>query len=335
MLKKILYVILFLVVTYLVLCLVGPKKMDVTTTKTIQASPSAVYAQIADLRNMKNWSKWIKEDTAMELTWGKTTAGIGGTYSWKSEKSGAGSMTIKSAEQDKMIAYDLNFKDWDATSDVKMELKPNGTGTDVTWTMVDQKESPFYMRGMMFIMNMNGMIKKDFDKGLSNLEEYLKANPNTALMNGFNIIDGKFPANDYLATTRAKVKFQDMTNYFATHFGEIAKLAGPAIKGAPCGIYWNYDEKNMVADMSAAMPVSDKTLKGTGYSVISVPESRELLLNYYGSYDNMKAAYEALDTLGKMKGFAYPHMVIEEYVTDPMTEKDTAKWLTKIHYLIK
>ena len=27
--------------------------------------------------------------------------------------------------------------------------------------------------------------------------------------------------------------------------------------------------------------------------------------------------------------------VIEEYVTDPMSEKDTTKWLTNIYYMIR
>ena len=36
-----------------------------------------------------------------------------------------------------------------------------------------------------------------------------------------------------------------------------------------------------------------------------------------------------LKQLGKEK----PDLLIEEYVTDPATEKDTAKWNTKIYFL--
>ena len=38
-----------------------------------------------------------------------------------------------------------------------------------------------------------------------------------------------------------------------------------------------------------------------------------------------------LKALGREK----PEMVIEEYITDPSTEKDTSKWLTKIYFFVK
>lgn len=334
MLKKIIYVVLSIIVAYFVLCIIGPKKMDVTASKTLQASSVAIFSQIADLRNMKNWSKWILEDTAMKMTYGKTTSGIGGTYSWQSKKSGAGSMTIKNVDPNRMIAYDLTFKDWDAISDVKMELKPNGKTTDVTWTMIDQKESPFYLRGMMLVMNMNGRIKKDFNKGLDNLDQFLKANPNVTLMNGFNMDESRFVSTDYLLK-RAVVKMSDISAFFATHLPEIGKLAAAHVKGAPSGIYWKWDEAGKQADMAAAMAVSDKNIANETYSVVNIPDSKEFVLHYYGSYDQMQTAHQTLDSIVKMHGYAYPELVIEEYITDPMTQKDTALWYTKIHYLVK
>lgn len=334
MLKKILYVIIFIVFAYFVLCILGPKKMDVSTKKSINASATAIFSQIADLRNMKNWSKWILEDTAMTLTYGKTTSGIGGTYSWKSKSSGEGSMTIKAVDENKMLAYDLNFKDWDATSDVKMLLVPNGKTTDVTWSMVDQKENAFYWRGLMLLMNMNGRIKKDFDKGLENLDKYLQANPNVILANGFTINEGKYNGNDYLSK-RSVVNFADISNYFATHFTGIGKLAGSSVTGVPCGLYWKYDEKNRTADMAAAMPVSKKDFNNDIYSIISLPAGKEFLMNYYGAYDKMQSAYQTMDSIIKMNGYTNPEVVIEEYITDPMSQKDTALWHTKIHFLVK
>ncbi len=334
MLKKILYFIVFLAFTYFALCIVGPKEMNVTSKRKIEATPVAIFSQIADLRNMQNWSKWILEDTAMELTYGKSTSGIGGTYSWKSKKSGEGSMTITNLDENKLLAYDLSFKDWDATSKVKMELKHEGKLTEVIWTMKDDKEFPFLLRGMMFVMNMNGSVKKDFDKGLENLENYLKKHPNTVLANGYTITEGKFLGADYLSK-RSVVKFQDMPNYFATHFAEIGKLAGAAVKGPPCALYYKYDEKALVADMAAAMPVSNKSLGNEAYSIISLSESKEYVLDYRGAYDKMMPAYQTMDSIIKMNGHTNPDLVIEEYITDPMMEKDTSKWSTLIHFLVK
>lgn len=333
MLKKIMYVVLLLVFVYFILCIAGPKKMEVTTTKTIKASPTAVFTQIADLRNMQNWSKWMLEDTAMNLTWGKKTSGVGGTYSWKSEKSGAGSMTITRSDLNSLLAYDLTFVDFDAVSDVKMELKPNGANTDITWSLMARKENPFLKRGMMLIMNMNGSLKKDFDKGLENLDKYLQGNPDMVLMNGYLIDEGSFKSTDYLQK-RAIVKMDSIDTFFGNHFPAIAKLAGAAITGAPSGIYWNWDEVKMQADMAAAMPVNDKNLKSDQYSVINLADSKEFVLHYYGAYDHMKTAHQTLDSMIKMHGFTFPDIVVEEYISDPMSQKDTAQWYTKIHYLV-
>jgi effector-binding domain-containing protein len=283
---------------------------------------------------MQNWSKWILEDTAMELSYGKSSTGIGGSYSWKSKKSGEGSMTITNLDANKMLSYDLSFKDWDGVSKVKMELKPEGKMTEVSWSMKDEGEFPFLMRGMMFVMNMNGKVKKDFEKGLENLENYLKKHPNTLLANGYTITEGQFAGADYLSK-RAVVKFPDMPNYFATHFAEIGKLAGAAIKGAPCALYYKYDEKAMNADMAAAMPVGNKSLGNEVYTITSVPASKEYVLDYNGAYDKMMPAYQTMDSIIKMHGHTNPELVIEEYITDPMIEKDTSKWSTIIHFLVK
>jgi effector-binding domain-containing protein len=62
-----------------------------------------------------------------------------------------------------------------------------------------------------------------------------------------------------------------------------------------------------------------------------------LKIAYYGAYDgsmNMPA-HEAIDAYIKEKGLTHYGNVIEEYVTDPMAEKDTTKWLTNIYYMVK
>lgn len=45
-------------------------------------------------------------------------------------------------------------------------------------------------------------------------------------------------------------------------------------------------------------------------------------------------AHYAMDAYMKEKGLMQS-VVVEEYITDPMTEKDPAKWLTKIYYVVK
>ncbi len=332
MLKKILYTLLGLIGVYAILCLIGPKNMDVTTTKTVNGSVNQVYGQIIDFRNWPNWSKWMKDDTAMTLTFGNPSYGVGGSYAWKSEKSGSGNMKITEAIPGQLVKSDLFFDDWNSKNSVTMELKPNGNNTDITWKMVDEKPFPFVMRGMMLVMNMNGSIKKDFDEGLTNLDNYIKSGKAGTYLNGFSIFESDFPATSYLSK-RSIVEMKNIGTYFSTHFPEIAKLASNKITGPPSGIYWKWDMKTQKADMAAAMPVSMSEILNDNYKIIAVPASRQYTIDYYGAFDKTALAYEALDSMIHSKGIPNPSLVIEEYITDPMTEKDTSKWLTKIHFL--
>ncbi len=334
MLKKILYTLLALLAVYIILCFVGPKNMDVTTTKTINGSPNQVYGQIIEFRNWPNWSKWMKDDTAMSLTFGNPSSGLGGSYSWKSEKSGSGNMKITEVIPGQLVKSDLVFDDWNSTNKVTMELKPNGTNTDVTWKMIDEKPFPFFLRGMMLVMNMNGSIQKDFDAGLANMDSYIKSGKAATYLNGFSILESDFPATTYLGK-RSLLEMKDLSAYFAKHFPEIAKLAGNKCVGPPVGIYWKWDMNSQKGDMAAAMPVSMSEILNDQYKLIPVPTSRQYIIEYHGGYDKMALAYQSLDSMIHSKGIPNPSLVIEEYITDPMTEKDTSKWLTVIHFLTK
>lgn len=334
MLKKIFLALLGLIAIYAITCFFGPKRMDVTTTKTISGLPEQVYAQIIDYRNWPNWSKWIKEDTAMKIVYDKNSSGIGSGYSWTSEKSGSGSMKTTEAVPNSLFKADLNFKDYNSTSKVVITLKPSDNQTVVTWSMRDENPIPFFYRGMMLFMNMNDAIVRDFDKGLANLDEFIKSGKAGTYLNGYTILESNFPGGQYLGK-RAKLKFAEIGKFFETHYPVIAKLASDKISGPPSGIYWQWDEKNQTTDMAAVMPVSLSEFLNDTYKIISVPSSKEFVIDYYGDYQKTQNAYKALDSMLSIKGITHPEMVIEEYISDPMLEKDTAKWLTKIHFLVK
>jgi effector-binding domain-containing protein len=54
-----------------------------------------------------------------------------------------------------------------------------------------------------------------------------------------------------------------------------------------------------------------------------------------GSYEKSAVAHVQIGNYMKAKKMDKEEVIIEEYVTDPMTEKDTSKWQTNIYYLLK
>ena len=86
--------------------------------------------------------------------------------------------------------------------------------------------------------------------------------------------------------------------------------------------------------MMPAFPVkaaSDLSL--AGYTTYATPASKALHIPYMGAYEKSGEAHYAMDELIKSQGLTQHGAVIEEYVTDPMAEPDTTKWLTNIYYL--
>jgi effector-binding domain-containing protein len=92
----------------------------------------------------------------------------------------------------------------------------------------------------------------------------------------------------------------------------------------------------MTADMMAGFPVKgDASVKVPGMETYLVPAGKVLKIAYMGEYEKTGTAHEALNKYIGSKGLTHYGNVIEEYITDPMSEPDTAKWLTNIYYLVK
>jgi hypothetical protein len=58
------------------------------------------------------------------------------------------------------------------------------------------------------------------------------------------------------------------------------------------------------------------------------------LIEYLGDYAKTGEAHSAMDEYMAEKKLQSIPPVMEEYVTDPVEEPDTAKWLTRILYFV-
>ena len=94
----------------------------------------------------------------------------------------------------------------------------------------------------------------------------------------------------------------------------------------------------MHGELQAAIPyegVKGGTIKSKDFTNLELPASKAYKVDYYGWYDKMMPAYAALNAKINSMGMQHPDLTIEEYVTDPMNEKDTSKIHTVIYYIVK
>ena len=332
------YIIGFLLLTYLALCFVGPKEIQASRSIEIDAPANAIYQNVSDFKNWKEWMPWFKKDPAMVLTYGDQTTGIGGNYAWSSETQGKGNMKIIEAEPGKSMKTEIEF-DGMGTSYGSWKFEPIEDGkVKTTWGMNAPDEVNFFMRGMLQLMGMQKQMDADFDMGLASLKEVVEAQqanlPTT--YNGYEIKLIDQPATSYIGV-RKEMPWAEMTAFyeeiFPAAFGAAMKSKSEML-GQPCGLFYKWDEETQRTDMAAGVPVKSapETLP-EGMAVINIAGGKALQIDYYGTYEGTVKAHEALDKYIADRGWTVVHPVNEQYVTDPTTVDDVSKVLTKITYI--
>ncbi len=147
----------------------------VQRTATIDASPDAIYAHLADFRRWAAWSPWDEMDPDMDRTYSGAESGVGSQYAWSgNRKVGQGTMEITKAEENSRIELALEFiKPFKSSNTTVFALEPQGDSTSVTWTMTTPKT--LMSRIMSIFKTLDAMVGPDFEKGLAKLKELAEA----------------------------------------------------------------------------------------------------------------------------------------------------------------
>ena len=332
--KKVLYVILGLVAIYLVLCLFGPSTVKVERSVDINAPKELVQTQLADLNFFHDtWSPWTEKDSAMKITYAGEMGQPGSTYAWESDKKEVGKgMMIYDQTVNDSVLQTLRFDDM-GDAKVYFITKPVENATNVTWGMIF--DVGFFHRGPMLFMNFDKHIGPDYERGLAKLKPVLEQMAAAPAPATYEIKEVQWEAKTYYGK-KEKVSFDKMSAFFGANFSKIGEDLGKAKVqpvGMPKAIYFSYDEKGQSAECAAVMEVPNGT-NVSGWEKFETPAGKVLLIEYYGPYEKSGDAHYAMDAYIKKNGLTQG-LVLEEYVTDPMTEKDPSKWLTNIFYVVK
>lgn len=162
------FVLVFVVSLFL------PKSYLLERSIEIDAPANNIFPLIGELRNWPEWSPWYAMDPDMKITYGDTTTGLGGNYSWEGEKSGTGSMTITNYDPPSKVAFTMTFKGWeDSPSLASFSLIPSDSATKVTWDFRGEFVGNPIQRyfGLMF----DKLVGGEYEKGLGKLKELVEA----------------------------------------------------------------------------------------------------------------------------------------------------------------
>ena len=336
-LKIILIVIIALVVIVFALSFIAPTKMHIERSIVIKAPKDVIFQNVKMFSNIRRWSPWEDKDSNIKTSIEGTDGTVGATYKWVGNKDvGEGEQTIKKIDENKSFETDLHFiKPWDSHAAAYTILNDTTDGVKVSWGFTGEMSRPFNVMGLF--MNMDKSIGDEYNKGLNKLKVMSE---NQAANGGgrmYEVHEVTMPAKTYVGK-KEHLSVMKITNFFAENMPKIyADLtkAGYAPEGHPSGLYYSFDQAKMETDCAAVLPVKGLKGKPTGWEVFEVKGGKAVEMDYYGDYKDIGNAHGQLQKYVAEKKYKQTSPVVEEYVTDPMSEKDPAKWLTKIYYFVE
>ncbi|MDX2001980.1 MAG: SRPBCC family protein [Chitinophagales bacterium] len=336
-LKIVLLVILSLILLITIAGFIMPRQMHVEYTGQVNAPIDQVYRAVSDLRTWGKWDAWSKNDPEQKVTFEGPDGGVGQIRKWEGKKNGEGSMTIVSTRENQEMVSELDFGFGGKPTSTIYFVDKGGNATEVRWVMDNDLGMNPFVRLMMGMFK--GAMVNDFKTSLEGLDTYLKTNPTTASNNTVakpQVIDLQ---EQWFATVSKKnVAFDNISESLGSMYGSIgAFLAQSKVEptGPPSAFYTNYNIEKRMMDIEAALPISGKIDAKNGILVRPLGHKKAVMLEYHGAYDKMDAAHDQLQAYITDNKLTIVGAPWETYVSDPMMEKDTSKWLTNIYYPVQ
>lgn len=337
MFRQLFFFILSVIAVAFVLTLVVPTQQKVKRDILVNKPIEEVYSYLSRLENFNKWSVWSQGDSSMKNSISGTDGTTGAENHWTGdpELSGEGNMKIITLKLNEKIKYHLSFKQpksMEAGSEFELE-SVNGQ-TKVTWTFTLETARPWNIFNLF--SSLDKKMGADFEDGLKNLKNILEGKPMDTPVATYEVKQMNFP-NTTFVTYRQQVSNSEIAGFYAEHlprlFANLGAAQVPA--GTPTGLFYEWDEKNSRTDMAAAIPVpADYTSGNDSIKLSTISASKAVYVDYYGAYDKTQEAYRTIDKYLADNKLKQKSPVIEQYMNDPQVVKDTAKWHTKIIFLV-
>jgi effector-binding domain-containing protein len=330
MLKKILLTLVVVMAILAVVSIFLPSKIHVSRSAVISVKPTVAFHQVNTLKNWKNWSHWDKMDPKMISVYEGPESGVGAMHSWSSDHRsvGTGSMTITESTEPSSILTSLTFGGTTSHGGWLFEPFENGTQATVYMDM----DLPFYSRIFPGLM-MNEWLGTDFEKALAGLREWCESLP---------VEEEKkteWPVETINTSPVEALSIKVVTNQenFTTKMNEAYVQINEAItkqnlrqSGANYAIYYLWSKDTV--SFEAGIPVDKKGNTDGVVTAVSLPSVKAVKVDYYGESAGTEKVHYYIDEYVKANGITITGAPWEEYVTDPATEPDTSKWLTRVFY---
>ena len=319
--------ILILGLLVIIIGLFLPSKVHLERSIMVNNTPDVPYDLINDLTKFNDWSPWYEIDTNATCTNSELKTGAGACIIWNSNNTelGNGKLTITESKPNELIVTKLEVEGWDPSSASYFFTKENKT-TKIIWTM--DSDMGYNIIGRWFGLFMDDLIGKDYEKGLASIKKICEEKPVQEKIAGYDVNFLTIPSQNYIYTTNSEVKANEIGLKIGASLMKLdayTKNNQILVSGPPFTIW--YSPTNFIIGMPVSGEISpkDKNIKFG-----QLKDCNAYVVSYYGSYSNTQTVYENMSTFILAKGKHPAGPPRELYLSDPILEKDTTKWLTEI-----
>jgi effector-binding domain-containing protein len=316
-----------------------PRTVRVERRITIAAPQATLFAVLNSYKLFNKWSPWFELDPAAKYTYEGPGSGVGARIAWvgNPKSLGSGSQTITASRPLEQVASDVDFGQGGKPAKQVMSLAADGTATRVTWGIeVDLGMNPV---ARYFGLGFDGMIGKDFDKGLTLLKTFAEGLPKADFA-GLPIEAASVEPVTVACVSASSAKDDAaVAAAIAKAYMEVgAFMKAESLKqaGAPLAIDTGSSDTGYLFE--AAIPVDKAPANPVP------PDSRVQVKKNYGGkalkvalrgpYSQIPATYDKIVAYIAAHGIETNGNSWKEFANDPMTVKEP-EILTNIYFPIK
>lgn len=186
--KRILFILAILLLVVAAIGLMLPSQVHVERSITINKPQEMVFNYVNNINNWNTWSPWYELDTTASYVLAGPESGIGAKLTWVSTNKdvGKGSMTYTEVKVPSMIKQEINFME-EGLALGTYSFSSEGDGTKLNWSF--EFDTGFNPLLRILGKFMDGMVGKDFERGLNKLKDLLENMPN-------EVVSKDAPMND-------------------------------------------------------------------------------------------------------------------------------------------
>lgn len=323
-----------MLVIFFVVVAVGfllPRELKVERNLRLKADPAYLFDQVNVIRNWSNWSPWLLQDTAMQVTFiGQSGKDAGFNWIDPSRKNFQGMLIIRFSRAPDSIQFEVDLGK-SIYLNSYLTIKGRKDTCQLSWKTVLQMNKNPFLRYLRYFIKQK--VVRDIEVSLANLES--AALKEQKLHPPLSVEQVLSPAFQYYYLPR-KARYSDMQVVLAHTFPQLRQLVGDEavkVSGPPFVLYHPADS------VSAAIEVGIPVLSGgiphpplmKGFS----KEGPVLKASYQGPYSGLPDIYKHLRKIAAEKNLNLDQEMWESYLTNPDAIPDSSRWKTEVFFRLK